>query len=324
MNKAYIAAAFDRKIPKPGSAVPIWEIEFHLWDKFSNRHLVVGREFEKLTPQEQDYALYSNAEIFVEVSEKLKFAAITVPGGYWEIAPGEPAYFWLPEEPRLEQIKVLRQMAPDIMLVTGASGTLGIPEAGEFVEFSEKLFTDPQEIDLLAQEKLSQGIGSAKRLIDCGIDAVYSASDLAYNRGPYYNPEQMERFVFPYLIEWVLEVKEMGAYAILHSDGNLMPCLERIASSGIDALQAIDPLAGMDMRTVKNLVGDKICLCGNIDCGLLVTGSPQKIFEATQHLLLTCKNGGGLVLGASNALQKQTPLENYLAMIDAWKEFGGY
>jgi uroporphyrinogen decarboxylase len=323
-KKENMAAALERRQPKSGDVVPIWELEFHLWDKFSGRHVVVGREFEKLTAKEQEKALHSNAEIFNEVSEKLNFSAITVPGGYWEIAPGEPAYFWLPEKVRPEQIKIFHQMAPEVMLITGASGTLGIPEAANFEEFSIKLFTEPEEIDRLARKRLQDGVDATKRLVECGIDAVYSAADLADSRGPYYNPAQMERFVLPYLREWASQVKKAGAYAIQHSDGNLMPYIEKLADSGIDALQAIDPLAGMNMRKVKDLVGDRICLCGNVDCGLMVTGSAEQVFNATRDLLVTCKKGGGLVLGASNALQQEVPTENYLAMLDAWKKFGVY
>ena len=325
MNKREnMAAALERRQPESGDVVPVWELEFHLWDKFSGQHVTVGREFEKLTAKEQDKALHTNAEIFIEVCEKLKFSAISMPGGYWEIAPGEPAYLWLPEKSRDEQIRIVRQMTSELMLITGASGTLGIPEAANFVEFSIKLFTEPQEIDQLAQKRLQEGIDATKRLVECGIDAVYSSADLADSRGPYYNPAQMERFVLPYLREWASQVKKTGVYAIQHSDGNLMPYIEKLADSGIDALQAIDPLAGMDMRKVKDLVGDRICLCGNIDCGLMVSGSAEQVFNATRDLLVTCKDGGGLVLGASNALQQEVPAENYLAMIEAWKEFGVY
>jgi len=83
-------------------------------------------------------------------------------------------------------------------------------------------------------------------------------------------------------------------------------------------------VAGMDMRTIKDRVGDRLCLCGNIDCGMLLRGTPEDAFAATKQLLLTCKQDGGLVLGASNAVQPDVPLANYRAMIAAWKEFGRY
>ena len=324
MNRNYIAAAFEKRCPEPGSVVPIWELEFHLWNKFSMHHLTVGREFERLSPKQQDKALHINAEIFIDVSKKLNFSAITLPGGYWEIAPGQSAYFWLPDKAKLEQIRIIDKESDDLMLITSNSGIMAMPEANDFVEFSLKLFDAPQEIDILAREKFQQGMEAAKRLVDYGIDALYSASDLADNRGPYYSPDQMERFIWPYFTAWVSQVKRMGVYTILHSDGNLMPYVENIANSGVDALQAIDPIAGMDIRKVKEKVGDRLCLCGNIDCGLMLTGLPEEVFNATRDLLTGCKHNGGLVLGASNALQEEVPAENYLAMIDAWKKYGVY
>ncbi len=304
--------------------VPIWELEFHLWDKISERPVVLGRQFEALSPKQQENALQVNAEIFLEVSQTLHYSAITLPGGYWEIAPGEPAYFWLPEEARLKQIRILAEQSPDLLLITSNSAILAMPDANEYVEFSLKLFDAPQDIDLLAQLKYRRGVEAARQLIDCGIDALYSASDLADNRGPYFNPKQMDRYVWPYFSMWVSEVKRMGAYTILHSDGNLMPCIENIANSGVHALQAIDPVAGMDIYKLKNQVGDRLCLCGNIDCGLMLTGSPEQVGGAARDLLTGCKPNGGLVLGASNALQKEVPVENYMAMIHAWGEYGRY
>jgi uroporphyrinogen decarboxylase len=96
------------------------------------------------------------------------------------------------------------------------------------------------------------------------------------------------------------------------------------AETAVDALQAIDPPAGMDLATTKALVGDRLCLCGNVDCGLLLTGTPAQVEAATAELLETCKAGGGLVLGASNAVQPEVPMENYRAMLAAWKAQGDY
>lgn len=323
-KKQNMITALERKTPEAGSKVPIWELEFHLWDKFCDGRLILGGEFKSLTPDQQDMALNTNTDIFVAVSEKLNFSGILLPGSFWEIAPGHPAYFWLPEEARLEQIRIMKKRSDDLMLITASSGILAMPEAGDFVEFSLKLYDCPQEIDLLAQEKIKQGLNASKQLIDCGLDALCSPSDIADNRGPFFNPEQMERFIWPNLSKWASVVKSNGVYTILHSDGNLTPCLEGIANSGVDALQAIDPVAGMDMKTVKDQVGDRLCLCGNIDCGLILTGTAEQVYEATCELLKTCKGGGGLVLGASNALQEEASQENYLAMIKAWQEHGGY
>ena len=210
------------------------------------------------------------------------------------------------------------------MLVGGSGGVMAMPGASSYVEFSYKLYDAPEEIDRQAAQTLEHGLEMARRLRDLGMEAVFTASDIADNRGVFFNPAQMERFILPYLRRWADAVKEMGLYTILHTDGDIRSCLEDLAGSGIDALQAIDPVAGMEMRAVKDAVGDRLCLCGNVDCGLLVMGTPEDVYAATRDLLLDCKAEGGLVLGASNAVQTEAPIENYWAMIEAWRAHGQY
>ena len=124
---------------------------------------------------------------------------------------------------------------------------------------------------------------------------------------------------------WAAAVHEMGMYSILHTDG-LLPddYVDAIAATALAAMKAIDPVAGMDIRHVKDIVGDRLAVCGNVDCGLLLTGPPETVWEATRELLTTCKQGGGLVLGASNAVQPEAPIDNYRAMIQAWRDHGQY
>jgi len=322
-KKRDMQAALEGRQP-PG-AVPIWEIEFHAWDRASGRHVILGQEFAALSLAEQEKALYANAEILISVSHDLHYAALTVPGGYWEVSPGTAAYYWLPGEARYRQIEVLYEVGVgDLMLVAGSGGVMAMPGATNYVEFAYKLFDAPHEIDAQAQHTLAHGLEAARRFRDMGIEALFTASDIADNHGPFFNPQQMERFILPYLAKWAHGVREMGGYAILHTDGDLSPCLEGIAESGLHALQAIDPIAGMDIRRVKEEVGTRLCLCGNVDCGLLVKGTPEQVYHETRALLLDCKPGGGLVLGASNAVQRAVSIENYGAMIRAWQEHGAY
>jgi uroporphyrinogen decarboxylase len=226
---------------------------------------------------------------------------------------------------RWEQLRILRKMAPDDLMLVGGSGGVICPPSQGFVEFCYKLFDAPEEIDAMARRSLAAGIENAARLRDLGVGAAVTSSDVADNHGPFFTPDQMARFVLPYMAEWAEAVKAMGLYAILHSDGDLHPCLEKIADTGVTAIQAVDPVAGMDMQRAREQVGDRVCLCGNVDCGLLLTGPPEKVYEQTHDLLRDCKGGGGgLVLGASNAVVPETPIDNYREMIRAWEEHGQY
>ncbi|MDX2109546.1 MAG: uroporphyrinogen decarboxylase family protein [Verrucomicrobiota bacterium] len=306
----------------PSGFVPRWELEFHAWDAASGKHAILGHEFEKLSPAEQEKAMHQNAELFISVSEELGFSALTVPSSYWNHAPGELAYWCMPGDTRYRQAAILGKMAPPSLTLFGITG--GIMGADYSPEFCYSLVDDPESIDQLVTNRLADGIESAKRYRDCGIKAAVAPADIADNSGPFFNPDQMNRWILPKLTEWSNTLRAMGMYSIFHTDGKLYRYMDAIASTGIDALQAIDPVAGMDMKTTLSMVGNRLCLCGNIDCGLLVRGSPEEVYQSTKDLLVTCKDQGSMILGASNAVQPEVPVENYRAMICAWKEFGQY
>ena len=307
---------------RPSGTVPIWELEFHAWDAASGRHVVLGEEMERLSPPEQERAMQANAEIIVSVCHDLHFAAVTAPGAYWYAGPGDLAYYVLPGELRFRQFEILKALAgEDLMLIAGTGGVI-TADYGE--EFCEALFFAPERVEQRAEASLKWGVEQARRYRDLGAEAVFTASDIADNSGPFFNPEQMRRFILPYASRWAREVHAMGLYAILHSDGQLTACLDELADTGLDALQAIDPVAGMDMGQARERVGSRLCLCGNVDCGLLLRGTPDAVYAATGTLLEGQKEVGAFVLGASNAVQKDVPMAHYRAMIEAWKVFGTY
>lgn len=300
--------------------VPIWEIEFHGWNSFSRKKVVLGRAFEALTPAEQEKALHQNAEIFCTVAEELCFHGVTMPSGYWEVAPDVPAYFWLPGEARFKQAEITAKMADGrFMLVGNCGGTIGIPHSDKYLEFSYLMYDTPEKVDEMAAKAYSTGLANLPKWRDAGVEAVFTASDIADNHGVFFPPELFDRFFIKNLRNYATEVRKAGLFLIQHTDGNINTVLEVLADSGIHALQAIDPVAGMDIRDVKKRVGERLTLCGNVDCGLLLTGKPENIYNNTLELIRDCRKGGRFVLGASNAVQQEAPAANYRAMIDAWK-----
>ena len=179
-------AALEAQQPK--GAVPIWELHFHCWQDVAKKRYVGRPEFDTLSPVEQEKAVENNAEVMVEVAEVLHFGGVTIPDPPWD------CYFTLPMEHRFRLAKKLRSGAEGNFLVVAACpGIIGMPGAGNYVEFSYKLFDAPDEIDEIAKKALGNGIETAKKLRDFGVQAVYAAADVADNRGPWYSPEQMDR-----------------------------------------------------------------------------------------------------------------------------------
>lgn len=299
---------------------PLWELEFHLWDKFGQGRFSVGSDFEKLSNAQKEHALHENAETIARVSELLSFSAVTIPGDYWEVVPGEPAFYYMPGEYRFLQAKIIKEYTGDkIALVANTGGVMAMPEGHEFVDFSIQMMTEPDSIDIIARKKLETAKISIDRFAEIGIDVMLTASDIADGHGLYFSPEQLDRYIYPYLTEWNAYIKEKGLRSIMHTDGNINGALNDIACSGINGLQAIDSTARMDIVKIEHEYKDRICVCGNIDCGTVQLSTPDKIYETTTLLLNEIGESPAFVAGASNALQYATPAENYMAIAEAVK-----
>jgi uroporphyrinogen decarboxylase len=316
VRKERLIAALERRAP--GDRVPLWELHFHLWSRFSRDTFISGREYLRLGEAERDRALRNDAGIIVDVADRLGFSGVTIPDAPWDCP------YTLPPEDRLRLAGYLSAEEPDFIVVAGTGGVLSMPDSSNYVEFCYRLMDAPEDIDEQCRRGFERGVESLKRLAGCGVGAAYVAADMADNRGPFFSPAQMDRFILPYLTKWAEEARKLGVHPILHTDGNVTKLLDSLAATGICAIQALDPVAGMDIRSVKQRTGGRLCLCGNVDCGDLLASSPENIYNDVKRLLLDVKAGGSFVLGASNAVVEATPKENYEALLRAWKECGGY
>jgi uroporphyrinogen decarboxylase len=116
----------------------------------------------------------------------------------------------------------------------------------------------------------------------------------------------------------------MGLYAIKHTDGNIMPILDSLVSTRPHALHSLDPQGGVDIATVKRLVGDKVCLIGNVNCGLLDTGSDEQCVESARYALRHGMPGGGYIFSTSNCIYTGMALRRYDLILDVWRREGRY
>jgi uroporphyrinogen decarboxylase len=86
-----------------------------------------------------------------------------------------------------------------------------------------------------------------------------------------------------------------------------------MAETGADILE-ID--AKVDMAEAKRLVGDRVCLMGNLDPSeVLHRGSPERVEREAQSVISAAAPAGGLILGSGCEVSPLTPVENIRAMV---------
>ncbi len=149
-------------------------------------------------------------------------------------------------------------------------------------------------------------------------------SDYCLNTGPFLSPAQFAEFVTPYLKRLIAGYRDLGFYTIKHTDGNIMPILDQLVDCNPNALHSIDPQANVDIAEVKRLYGDRVCLCGNVNCGLLQTGTDEECIESARYCLKHGMPGGGYIFCTSNCAYTGMALERYELIWKVWHEEGIY
>ena len=184
---------------------------------------------------------------------------------------------------------------------------------------------DPELIKAVAALSADLNIEMAKEVAALDVDFVWTGDDYAGNNGPLMSPDSFRELLYPDLCRVIGGFKELGLPVIKHTDGNLWSLLDMIIDSGIDCLDPIDPLAGMDLAEVKAKIGDRIALKGNVDCAQLMSfGTPEETAEATKQALRDGAPGGGFILSSSNSIHSAVKPDNYLALMRTLEQHGQY
>jgi uroporphyrinogen decarboxylase len=154
---------------------------------------------------------------------------------------------------------------------------------------------------------------------------VVFGDDYADKNATLMSPKHFKEFILPGLKRCVDAAHEAGAYVIKHTDGNIMGILDMIIETGIDGLNPLEPVAGMDIGLLKEKYGNRVCLVGNIDCGYLLSQAPvEEVRRVTRETILKAKPGGGFMLSSSNSIHSSVRPENFMAMIETWRQYRDY
>lgn len=194
-----------------------------------------------------------------------------------------------------------------------------------FEDFMVSISDESELIEGLIDMTVDVNLQMAKEAVKRGVKIIYTGDDYAYNSGPMMSPRVFEEIFYPRLCKVMRGYKDLGLYVIKHTDGNLMPILDFIIDSGIDCLDPIDPLAGMDLAYIKNKYGKRIAIKGNVDCAHTLTfKSVEETVAETRKCLSMAGPGSGYIISSSNTIHSKVKPENYKAMLETVKKYGAY
>ncbi len=309
-------AALDRR-PITGR-VPHFELEVFLTMEALGRVHPLHRRFEQwdqMSGREKDLHRRDVADLYVAKLRRFGLAATI------HHAPID----WSEEDIRLSVEHVRELDGWNHAVCIHGDATYSLPDGDGMMEFAVRMGEEPQGLKDEAQRMVDEALKRAARIARWGtVDALCLCSDYCFNDNPFLPPAAFDEFVTPYLSELIAGYREMGFHTIKHTDGNIMPILDSLVSANPHALHSLDPQGGVDIAEVKRRVGDRVCLIGNVHCGLLQSGTDEEVRESARHALRHGMPGGGYVFGTSNCIYTGMALDRYELMLEVWREEGNH
>jgi uroporphyrinogen-III decarboxylase len=135
------------------------------------------------------------------------------------------------------------------------------------------------------------------------------------------SPKMFEKFYLPSFLRSAYAAVEAGFRLEYHMDLNWTPMLEYF--------KELPPKSGylhLDERTdifkAKDILGDHLCLKGNLKPSLFVLGTEEDVEREVKQLIDGCASGGGLIVSAE--LTADSKFELVDKMVQVTKNYGVY
>jgi hypothetical protein len=132
---------------------------------------------------------------------------------------------------------------------------------------------------------------------------------------------QFKEFYWPYLRKGMLALVEKGVTPVIYWEADFESRLEHIVD--VPKGKIIYHLSNTNAQKAKAVLGDTVCLMGNVPNLMLLSGTPDDVRAYCKNLIDTIGKDGGFIMDAAVMLDEARP-ENLKAMMDFTKEYGVY
>ncbi|MDR1127850.1 MAG: methyltransferase, partial [Treponema sp.] len=165
-----------------------------------------------------------------------------------------------------------------------------------------------------------------KEAVGDNVDVIYlCGADFGSQNGPMCSVELFNDVYLPYyrrMTGWIHRNTNWKVFK--HCCGSIKSLIPSIVDAGIDILNPVqNSAAGMDAADLKKEFGRRITFWGGgVDTQqTLPFGKPEQVYEQVSERIRIYHKDGGFVFSPIHNTQARVPVENFIAMIDAIKEF---
>lgn len=203
-------------------------------------------------------------------------------------------------------------------------GDLGFPGFGATEEDQwTSLIEYPEICKKLAELQGKRLIRQVQLYAKLGVDGIMPCGDLGSSTGLLASPKIYREMVYPWHKAHVEEAHKHGLKVLKHCCGHVWPIIDELAEV-YDAYEGIQASGGMDIKLLKERVGDKLCLWGGIWHEHIIMGTVEDIRNDARYAFKYAAPGGGYIMGSSHSLAVGAKIENIWEMKRCRDEWGVY
>jgi uroporphyrinogen decarboxylase len=158
------------------------------------------------------------------------------------------------------------------------------------------------------------------------IDIIRADEDLGGHENMLISPRIWRKWYKPLWNEIFAICHANGTKIWLHSCGFCRSVVDDFIEMGADILNPVPAyVRGSDPLEMKQVYGSRLCFDGGVDqMRVLVGGSPDAVEAEVRLRIEQMAPGGGYILGPSQVMTDDIPLENLVAMFTAAEKYGVY
>ncbi|MHB8896496.1 MAG: uroporphyrinogen decarboxylase family protein [Candidatus Geothermincolia bacterium] len=191
-----------------------------------------------------------------------------------------------------------------------------------FKDFTLDMYRCPEEIKIASRAMIpSMKIAG---LVPMPLNRIKRVFFGGARTGPaFMSPEQFEQLALPEWRELVEFYSRLGITSILHLDGDWTTFLPYFVD--FPPRRCIMNLDGAtDIRLAKELLGERMCIMGDVPATLLKLGDPDEVDEYCRALIEDVGQDGGFILSSGCSIPVDAKPANVAAVSRAVQRYGWY
>lgn len=190
----------------------------------------------------------------------------------------------------------------------------------------EDMMLDDEKATLILDAITNCRVAAARAYAEAGVDILATGDDVAMQNGLMMSRPFWRKWFQPRLRRIIDAARDVNPDIPVwyHSDGKINDLVPDLMATGVTILNPVQPEC-VDHAWIKATYGDRLAFSGGLGVqSVLPFGTPDEVRAHVKATIETLGAGGGLIVGPSHVIERDTSLDNILAMLSAIDEYGVY